>query len=73
MKLLKNTQQEIIGAKESIKLFEINLTIQKIQIMKSTQFKNIAKHQTSKAAINYLKEMLAKGKKENLFMIQYLK
>ena len=60
------------GVKRSLQLFEINLTIQEIKIMKPTKFKLLVKIQASKAAFNYLLEKQAKGKKGRLIHYEKL-
>ena len=50
-------------AKETLKQFEIYLTIKEIQEMKSTQFKSLVKKQATQAAFKYLQQKQENGKK----------
>ena len=56
----------ISGAKESLKLFNIQMTIESISEMKPSQFKNIVKVQAQKAAFQYLTDKQKQGKKGKL-------
>ena len=51
------------GAKESLKQFKINMNLKDIQMMKSTQFKNLVKKQAINAALIYLLKKQEGGKK----------
>ena len=61
----------ISGAKESLRIFNIQMTIENIREMKPSKFKNIVKNQAQKAAFDYLTEKQKKGKKGKL--IRYTK
>ena len=65
-------------AKETLKQFEIYLTIKEIQEMKCTHFKSLVKKQATKAAFKYLQQKQENGKKgktivyEQIQMADYL-
>ena len=44
----------LCGAKEILETFEIHITLDEIQTMKTTKFKNIVKLQAQKDALKYL-------------------